>query len=173
MQGTVARRLFELLPPNRLAKMSARASRRMQAFKRRGTVNRIYQKTDLMTEEPDSDYIFDEEEEPIYTSCLKDPQTPEEILDLITFEGSPDLIRRLKEIVLKYIGCFETTLNKEPAHIPPMKLKVNNESAWKIPRHAGPDRQQTIVKQTRSLPKSVSSLTRVSSNHRPQPIIVK
>ena len=46
-----------------------------------------------MTEEPDSDYVFDEEDEPNYTSCLKDPETPEEILNLITFEGSADLVR--------------------------------------------------------------------------------
>jgi hypothetical protein len=44
-QGTVARRLSELLPPNRLRTMSRRF----------GTVNRIYQKSDLLTEAPDSE----------------------------------------------------------------------------------------------------------------------
>ena len=41
-----------------------------------------------MTEESDSDKVFDDEDEPNDDSCLKGPETPEEILNLrITFKG--------------------------------------------------------------------------------------
>ena len=94
MQGTDSRRIFDLLPPDRLAQMSTSSRRTAsRASRKYGTVNRIYQKSELITEEPDSDYVFDEDE-PNYTSCLKDPETPEEILNLITFEGSDSLVRR-------------------------------------------------------------------------------
>ena len=136
MQGTVARRIYELLPPGRLQGL----------FQECGSVSRIYKKTELLTEEPDSDYVFEEDEAPNYGSILLEPDKPEDILSMITFAGSPQLVKRLKEIVLDYNDCFRTTLNKEPARIPPMQLKVD-ESAWRVNRNAGPPRQQSDAKQ--------------------------
>ena len=78
MEGTVARRLFEVLPPRRLQYLS----------KQYRGVSRIYKKSELLTEESDSDYVYDEEDGPDYSSVNKDPEPPDEVLALITFNGS-------------------------------------------------------------------------------------
>ena len=136
MKGTVARRLFELLPPRRLQYLS----------KSHRGVNRIYKKSELLTEESDSDYVYDEEDGPDYTSVKKNPELPEDIIALITFNGSSAFIERVKEIVRKYISCFSSTLNPEPARVPAMELEVD-EKAWRVPKNGGACRPQSTSKE--------------------------
>ena len=145
MEGTVARRVFEMLPSQRIH----------QILEDWDSVSRIYQKSELLTQEPDSDYVFNEAEEPVYSSD-DTPEKPEDILSLMTLEGSPKGLEDLKEIILEFSDCFSTKLRKEPARIPPMKLKVD-DAAWKIPKHAGTNRPQSAPKE-KEIVKQVGNL---------------
>ena len=52
-------------------------------------------------------------------------ETPEQLLSMITFEGSEQLQTRLKALVLEFIDVFATKVRKEPAAVEPMKIVVD------------------------------------------------
>ena len=59
-------------------------------------------------------------------------ETPEELMAMITFEGSPQLQSRLKSLVLEFIDVFATKVRKVPADVEPMKIVVDQEK-WRLP----------------------------------------
>ena len=133
---TVLNRICDLLPPDRLRGMSAWTR-----------VCRIVRKTDLLTEEPDEDYVTEELEPPVYGSNNDYADgDPEDIINKIHIEGSEKFKKDIRIIIRKYKGCFSETLRSTPAKIEPMRLEVNKQ-AWQQPKHAGPARQQSDSKQ--------------------------
>ena len=59
-------------------------------------------------------------------------ETPQQLLSQITFEGSPQLQKRLKALVLEFIDVFATKLRREPANVEPMKIVID-EDKWRLP----------------------------------------
>jgi hypothetical protein len=112
------------------------------------TLCRIYRKSELLTEEPDEDYIVEDDDEPVYGS-EKNPPLPksvEDILQIMVIEGSVYLQDRIKKIVGDFRSCFSVELSPEPARIPPMELEVNR-NLWQVRQNSGPPRHQSSQKQ--------------------------
>ena len=61
------------------------------------------------------------------------------------FCGPPSLRERCKKLCETYDTIISTHLNPEPADLPPMQLKVDEER-WRVSSNQGPARQQTAVK---------------------------
>ena len=72
-------------------------------------------------------------------------KSPIDFIDLITFEGDSDLVRRCRTLCYKYKHLFSDTLNKKPADIPPFDLKVDDVK-WRTYANRGPVRVQTPAK---------------------------
>ena len=108
---SVANRIFDLLPPDRLKSMS-----------RCNTLCRIYRKSELLTEEPDEDYIVEDDDEPVYGS-KKNPPLPksvEDILQMMVIEGSVYLQDRIKEnrgrFSILFFGGTESGTGKDSSN---------------------------------------------------------
>ena len=135
---TIANRIFDLLPPRRLRSMS-----------RMTTLCRIYKKSELLTEEPDEDYVVDDDDEPVYGSKLNPASqttSVDDIISMMKIEGTEYLIGRIKKIVADFRSCFSVELSPEPARIPPMELAVDR-AKWQVRSNSGPPRNQSAVKQ--------------------------
>ena len=59
-------------------------------------------------------------------------ESPEQLMSQITFEGSPQLQKRLKALVLELIDVFATKVRREPAAVDPMKIVID-EDKWRLP----------------------------------------
>ena len=59
--------------------------------------------------------------------------------------GPPSLRERCRLLCEKYDKIISTHLNPEPANLPPMELKVEEER-WRVSSNQGPARQQTAAK---------------------------
>ena len=59
--------------------------------------------------------------------------------------GPPSLRERCRQLCEKYDTIISTHLNPEPADLPPMELRVDEER-WRVSSNQGPARQQTAVK---------------------------
>ena len=77
-----------------------------------------------------------------------DPDT--DVLDLVTIEGTAALRSRIRILLEKYRDVFSTTLNPEPARIPPFELEVDKEK-WEQFSNRGPPRVQSPAKQAEIL----------------------
>jgi hypothetical protein len=136
---SIANRIFDLLPPNRL-----------RALSRISKLCRIYKKSELLTNEPDEDYTddYDDDDEPVYASrCIPTPRPSiDEIIGMMTIEGSKSLQQRIREIVTKYWTSFSVELSPDPAKIPPMELAVDR-GKWQVRNNSGPPRNQSTMKQ--------------------------
>jgi hypothetical protein len=84
-----------------------------------------------------------------FTSASKqvnDSGTANDLLDLVTFEGSESLQRQLRVLVRKYEDIFSMDLRPTPANIEPMVLEVDN-TQWEQPVNRRPARIQSILKE--------------------------
>jgi len=73
-------------------------------------------------------------------------ETPEQLLSMITFEGSEQLQARLKALVLELIDVFTTKVRKEQAAVEPMKIVIDKEK-WQLPCNRAPHRRHSEEKQ--------------------------
>ena len=64
----------------------------------------------------------------------------------ITFEGSPQLEKRLKALVLEYIDVLATKFRREPAAVDPMKIVIDKDK-WQLPCNRAPPRRHSEEKQ--------------------------
>ncbi len=71
----------------------------------------------------DSDYI--EWKEDPYSATASSDGSPEALLNLISYGGSPELQGRLRTLCHEFVDIFCETVRPEPAQVPPMKLTVN------------------------------------------------
>jgi hypothetical protein len=54
-------------------------------------------------------------------------ETPDQLMSQITFEGSPQLLAKLKALVREYIDVFATKFRREPAAVEPMKIVIDED----------------------------------------------
>ena len=59
-------------------------------------------------------------------------ETPEQLMSQITFEGSTQLLTKLKALVLEFLDVFATKVRREPAAVEPMKIVID-EDKWRLP----------------------------------------
>ena len=117
----------------------------------------LFTKDQLLTPEPDNDYIPPEMD----VDLPWDKSVPKEyrdLINLITFEGNPDFVSKMRNICLEYKEIFSVELNPEPALLPPMELQVN-EQQWKVGKHRGPARTQSIENQLETI-RQVNNMTK-------------
>jgi hypothetical protein len=102
----------------------------------------------LLTDEPDEDYVVERDQDgPQYASSEDSKRsTVEEIMALMTIQGSESFIQRLREIIRKFLDRFSEELSPEPARIPAMELEVDKRK-WHVPQNRGPARRQSAEKQ--------------------------
>jgi transposase InsO family protein len=100
--------------------------------------------TDWFGDKGIEDYEFPPTDSSIYELPTRSGRTEgsyrfeQEELNLIEFGGSVEFQNNMKKLVIKYKTIFSKVLNKEPADIKPLVLKVD-ESKWKVARtKAGP-----------------------------------
>ena len=70
-------------------------------------------------------------------SVTESGEIPEELMAMITFEGSPQLQTRLKALVLEFIDVFATKVRAVSADVEPMKIVVDREK-WRLPCNRHP-----------------------------------
>ena len=73
-------------------------------------------------------------------------ESPEQVMSQITFEGSPQLQKRLKALVLEFIDVFATKVRREPAAVEPKKVIID-EDKWRLPCNRAPPRRHSEEKQ--------------------------
>ena len=73
-------------------------------------------------------------------------ESHEQLMSQITFEGSPQLQKRLKALVLEFIDVFATKVRREPAAVEPMKIVID-EDKWRLPCNRAPPRRDSEEKQ--------------------------
>ena len=73
-------------------------------------------------------------------------ESPEQLMSQITFEGSPQLQKRLKALVLEFIDVFATKVRREPAAVDPMKIVID-EDKWRHPCNRAPPHRHSEEKQ--------------------------
>ena len=81
---------------------------------------------------------------------------PDDLLDLITFEGSPALQIKLKQLCAEFRDIFSTTVREQPAKVPEMSFEIieqqwNHKRSRLPPRAHSSDKQAEILKQINSL----------------------
>ena len=69
---------------------------------------------------------------------------------LVEVHGSPELQKRIRDVVSKYKEVFSTTLPEEPAKVTPLNFKVPEE-LWHKPNNQLPHRRQSIQKDSEIL----------------------
>jgi hypothetical protein len=74
------------------------------------------------------------------------PETPDKIIALITFAGSPELQEQLRSICREYIDIFSTSVRSLPAQVDPMVIEIDR-TEWEVPRNRLPPRHHSAEKQ--------------------------
>ena len=77
-------------------------------------------------------------------------ESPEQLMSQITFEGSPQLQKRFKALVLEFIDVFATKVRREPAAVEPMKIIID-EDKWRLPCNRASPRRNSEEKSMYSL----------------------
>ena len=86
----------------------------------------------------------------------KEELSSTDLLDLITFEGSPILQSNLRKLCEEFRDIFSTTVREKPANLPTMTFEINSQE-WKHKRNRlparihGPEKQAEILKQIEML----------------------
>ena len=74
------------------------------------------------------------------------PETPDEIIAMITFAGSPELQEQLRSLCREYIDIFSTSVRSLPAQVDPMVIEIDR-TKWEVPRNRLPPRHHSAEKQ--------------------------
>ena len=75
------------------------------------------------------------------------PESPDELLAMIQFEGSLELQEKLRGLCREFIDIFSTSVRARPARVDPMTLDINRAN-WEIPANRLPPRHHSEDKQT-------------------------
>ena len=65
------------------------------------------------------------------------PETPDEIIAMITFAGSPELQEQLRSLCREYIDIFSTSVRSLPAQVDLMVIEIDR-TKWEVPRNRLP-----------------------------------
>ena len=86
-------------------------------------------------------------------------ETPDKLLVMITFEGSPSLQSKLKTLVKEFIDIFATKVRRTPANVDPIEIVVDLEK-WRLPCNRAPPRRHSEEKQ-KEIRKQVDALLKL------------
>ena len=91
------------------------------------TDDELIKKKDILDPIEDDDDI-DWKYNPFDVDLIEEAvESPEQLMSQITFEGSPQLQKRLKALVLEFIDVFATKVRREPAAVDPMKIVIDED----------------------------------------------
>jgi hypothetical protein len=74
------------------------------------------------------------------------PETPDEIIAMITFADSPELQEQLRSLCREYIDIFSTSVRSLPAQVDLMVIEIDR-TKWEVPRNRLPPRHHSAEKQ--------------------------
>jgi hypothetical protein len=117
----------------------------------------------LLDGEPDDDTIVDRSRHDTWNEYFNqvrsaDPAQPQpesqqlttaQIMEMLHIEGSQTFRESLEQLVSKYTHVFTTTVRRDPALLPPLKIEVDQEKWENLPhekyaRPQSPDKQAAI-----------------------------
>ena len=76
----------------------------------------------------------------------ENPVTPDEIIVMITFAGSPELQKQLRSLCIEYIDIFSTSIRSLPTQVDPIVFEIDR-AKWETPRNRMPPRHHSAEKQ--------------------------
>ena len=74
------------------------------------------------------------------------PETPVEIIAMITVSGSPWLQEQLRSHCRELINIFSSSVRSLPAQVDPMVIEID-QTKWEAPRNRLPPRHHSAEKQ--------------------------
>ena len=76
-----------------------------------------------------------------------EPESPDELLAMIQFEGTPALQQALRALCREFIDIFSTAVRPLPAKVMSMVIDIDR-SEWEIPSNRLPQRHHSADKQS-------------------------
>ena len=76
-----------------------------------------------------------------------EPESPDELLAMIQFEGTPALQQALRALCREFIDIFSTAVRPLPAKVKSMVIDIDR-SKWEIPSNRLPQRHHSAEKQS-------------------------
>ena len=108
-----------------------------------------FTKGDFLTPAPDHDYIPPEMDVD-YPWDRDISQQDKDVVNMITFEGNPNFVNRMRNKCFEFIDIFSCELRAEPADLPAMELVVD-KARWHVDKHRGPARVQSTDNQLETI----------------------
>ena len=84
-------------------------------------------------------------EDPFYRPDSASPKSPDELLAMIPFEGSPALQDALRDLCREFIDIFDTAVRPLPAKVDAMVIEIDR-SKWELPQNRLPQRSHSAEK---------------------------
>ena len=75
-----------------------------------------------------------------------DPKSPDELLAMIQFEGTPALQDALRALCREFIDIFDTAVRSTPVKVDAMVIEIDR-SKWELPQNRFPQRNHSAGKQ--------------------------
>ena len=85
-------------------------------------------------------------EDPFDRPESADPKSPDELLAMIQFEGTPALQDALRALCREFIDIFDTAVRSNPAKVDAMVIEIDR-SKWELPQNRLPQRNHSAEKQ--------------------------
>jgi len=96
-----------------------------------------------------------------------EPESPDELLAMIQFEGTPALQQALRALCREFIDIFSTAVRPLPAKVKSMVIDIDR-SKWEIPSNRLPQRHHSAEKQT-AIRTQVDALLKLGGSLEPGP----
>ncbi len=90
------------------------------------------------------------------------PKSPDEILAMIHFEGSPALQDASRALCREFIDIFDTAVRPLPAKVDAIAIEIDR-SKWELPQNRLPQRSHSAEKQ-QSIRTQVDALLKLQGN---------
>jgi hypothetical protein len=107
--------------------------------------SRLIPRSALLDAVEDDDDI-DWPEDPFDRPDSASPKSPDELLAMIHFEGSPALQDALRALCREFIDIFDTAVRPLPAKVDAMVIEIDR-SKWELPQNRLPQRGHSAEKQ--------------------------
>ncbi len=85
-------------------------------------------------------------EDPFDRPDNANPKSPDELLAMIQFEGTPALQDALRALCQEFIDIFDTAVRSLPAKVDAMVIAIDR-SKWELPQNRLPQRNNSAEKQ--------------------------
>ena len=95
----------------------------------------------------DDDDDIEWPEDPFDRPHRAEPESPDELLAMIQFEGTPALQDALRALCREFIDIFSTAVRPLPAKVQSMVIEIDR-TKWELPSNRLPQRHHSAEKQT-------------------------